>query len=148
MTVGTPPLTRAPAAEAIGLLAGSGRFPLVFAEKTRSLGIPVECVGIRDEASPELAQLVERFHWSGVTRLGRMIRLFKRERVRQVVMAGKIHKMAVMYAPWRVLRYVPDWRGVRFWYGRKRRDNRDDSLLLGIIGEFEADGIAFTSALD
>ena len=32
------------------------------------------CVGIRHEAPPELAALVSRFYWSGVARLGRMIR--------------------------------------------------------------------------
>jgi DUF1009 family protein len=37
---------------------------------------------------------------------------------------------------------------LRFWYTRRRRDNRDDSLLLGIIDEFAADGIRFESALD
>src|SRR5689334_10727764 len=106
----------------IGLLAGSGRFPLVFAEKTRSLGIPVVCVGIRHEAPAELAGLVSRFHWAGVAKLGRMIRCFRREGVRRVVMAGKIHKTA-MHAPWRFFRYWPDWRFVRFWLSRARRDN-------------------------
>jgi DUF1009 family protein len=131
----------------IGLLAGSGRFPVVFAEKTRELGIPVVCVGIRHEAPPELAGLVSRFYWTGVARLGRMIRCFRREGVRRVAMAGKIHKTA-MYAPWRILRFWPDWRFLRFWLGRARRDNRDDTLLLGLIDEFAKDGIAFCSALD
>jgi DUF1009 family protein len=131
----------------IGLLAGSGRFPIVFAEKTRGLGLPVVCVGIRHEAAPELAGLVRRFYWAGVAKLGRMIRLFRREGVQQVIMAGKIHKTA-MHAPWRIFRYWPDWRFVRFWLGRARRDNSDDTLLLGLIGEFARDGIAFSSALD
>ena len=39
----------------VGLLAGSGRFPILFAEKARSVGLPVVCVGIRHEAAPELA---------------------------------------------------------------------------------------------
>jgi DUF1009 family protein len=131
----------------IGLLAGSGRFPVVFAQKARRLGLPVICVGIRHEASPELAELVHRFYWAGVARLGRMIRCFKREGVARATMAGKIHK-TVMHTPWRVMRLWPDWRTVRFWYGRRRRDNRDDSLLLGVIDEFAADGIRFESALD
>jgi DUF1009 family protein len=131
----------------IGLLAGWGRFPVVFAQKTRSLGIPVVCVGIRYEAQAELAGLVERFYWTGLTRLGRMIRCFKREGVRQVVMAGKVHKV-VMNTPWRFFRYWPDWRFVKFWLSRARRDNRDDSILLGIIKEFARDGISFSSALD
>jgi DUF1009 family protein len=133
--------------EPLGLLAGWGRFPFLFAQKARSLQIPVVCVGIRNEASPELAQMVSRFYWAGVARLGQMIRSFKREGVRRVVMAGKIHKTA-MHTPWRILRLWPDWRTLRFWYRRSRRDNRDDTLLLGIIAEFAADGIRFDSALD
>jgi DUF1009 family protein len=133
--------------EPVGLLAGRGRFPIAFAEKARSLGIPVVCVGIRHEASPELRPLVERFYWAGVARLGRMIRCFRGEGVRRAVMAGKVTK-TVMHTPWRWLSCVPDWRMIRFWYDRRRRDNRDDSILLGVINEFAADGIVFTSALD
>lgn len=131
----------------VGLLAGSGRFPIVFAKKARQLGVPVVCVGIRKEAAPELAECVDRFYWAGLARLGRMIRCFKREGVRQVVMAGKILKVA-MHTPWRLLRFLPDWRTVRFWYGRSRPDNRDDTLLLGVIAEFARDGLVFQSALD
>src|SRR5262245_23126891 len=118
----------------IGLLAGGGRFPIVFAEKAASLGIPVVCVGIRHMASPDLEALVDRFYWAGVARLGRMIRCFKREGVRQAVMAGKVTK-AVMHTPWRMLQLLPDWRMVRFWFNRQRRDNLDDNVLLGVIAE-------------
>ena len=34
-------------AEPIGLIAGWGKFPVLFAQKAKSLGIPVICVGIR-----------------------------------------------------------------------------------------------------
>jgi DUF1009 family protein len=130
------------------LLAGWGRFPLVFALKARSLGIPVVCVGLRNAASPELASLVERFYWCRVAALGRIIRLFKREGVERLVMAGKVVKSDIMNAPWRVLSILPDWRTVRVWYSRRRRDNRDDSLLLAVVDEFAADGIRIESALD
>src|SRR5947207_12636128 len=92
----------------VGLLAGSGRFPIVFAEKARQLGIPVVCVGVRGEAPPELAGMVQRFYWARVAALGRMIRCFKREQVACVVMAGKITK-SVLYSPWRWLQLWPDW---------------------------------------
>src|SRR5260221_3976176 len=118
----------------VGLLAGSGRFPIIFAEKARRLGIPVVCVGIRHEASPELAGLVSRFYWAGVARIGKMIDCFRRENVRHVVMAGKIQKTR-MFAPLRWLRLWPDWRTLRFWV-RRRRDNRDGTLLVGLVDEF------------
>src|SRR5215470_17639223 len=131
----------------VGLLAGGGRFPILFAEKARRLGIPVVCVGIRHHAPPELAGLVDRFYWAGIARLGRMIRCFRREGVRRAVMAGKIRK-TVMHTPWRIFRLWPDWRTLAFWFRRRRRDNTDDSLLLGVIAEFAADGIHFESALN
>jgi UDP-2,3-diacylglucosamine hydrolase len=141
----TAPLTRS---APIGLLAGWGRFPMAFALKARKMGIPVVCVGLRNAASPELARLVERFHWCRVAALGRMIRLFKSEGVERLVMAGKVVKSDVMNAPWRVFSILPDWRTMRVWYSRRRRDNRDDSILLAVVDEFAADGIRIESALD
>src|SRR5215510_6512504 len=114
----------------IGLLAGSGRFPVVFAERARGL-----------------AGLVGRFYWAGVARLSRMIRCFKREGVQRIVMAGKIHK-SVIFRPWFLLRLLPDWRTLRLWWRRSRRDNKDDTLLLTVIEEFATEGLRFDSALD
>jgi DUF1009 family protein len=142
-----PTIDRVSHSGPIGLLAGYGRFPIAVAEKARKLGVPVVCVGIRHEASPELRNLVDCFYWSGIARLGRVIRCFKRQGVTRVVMAGKIHK-SVIYTPWRWLSLFPDWRMVRFWFDRARRDNRDDSILLGIIDEFQKDGITMDSALN
>lgn len=132
----------------IGLLAGSGRFPILFAEKARALGLEVTCVGITHEASPTLQDLVHRFHWVRIAALGRMIRCFKRAGVQQIVMAGKVTK-AVIYKPWRIVQLWPDVRMVRFWLSRMftAADNKDDTLMLGMIREFERDGMAFDSAL-
>ncbi len=135
-------------AQPIGLLAGSGRFPITFAEKARRLGLPVVCVGIREEADPQLAEYVSRFHWSGPARLGRMIRLFKQAGVERIVMAGKVHKANILHKPWKWLTLCPDWRTVRFWYSRRRVDNRDDTLLLAVIDEFATEGLSFDSALN
>jgi DUF1009 family protein len=120
---------------------------MVFADKARSLGQQVVCVGIRGEADPSLRGKVDSFYWAGVARLGRMIHCFKREGVERLVLAGKIHKVC-MHEPWRWLRLWPDWRTIRFWYNRKRASNSDDHLLLGIIDEFAADGLRVESALD
>jgi UDP-2,3-diacylglucosamine hydrolase len=137
-----------PSDEPIGLLAGAGRFPIVFAEKARHLGRRVVCVGLRHEASPDLCGLVDHFSWAGLARLSRMIRCFKREGVRRLVMAGKVHKDRILYRPWRLLSLWPDWRFIRLWYDRRRRDNRDDTLLLSVIKEFATEGLTFASALD
>ena len=139
-------LTRRPA-RPVGLLAGSGRFPILFAEAAHRQGLRVACVGIRYEASEELQALCSSFQVVGVARLGGMIRAFRREGVERIVMAGKVTKN-VIYTPWRIVQLCPDLRTILWWYRRNRTDNRDDSLLLSVIAEFERDGMTFASALD
>jgi DUF1009 family protein len=140
----TPSSRRKP----VGLLAGWGTFPLVFAEKARAVGLPVVCIGIRGEASTELARACHRFWWAGAGKMQRVINLFKDAGVEQIVMAGKIHKANILLQPWLLLRYLPDWRTIRWFYNRRRRDNKDDTLLLSLIDEFAKDGLHFTSALE
>jgi UDP-2,3-diacylglucosamine hydrolase len=131
----------------VGLLAAAGRFPVAFAEKARAIGRPIVCVGLRHLASPELKDLADEFHWAGLGKIGRVIRTFSRAGVREIVMAGKVYKTELL-KPFRLLHLLPDWRTLRFWYNRRRRDNRDDSLLLALIDEFAKDGLTFGSALD
>ncbi len=130
----------------IGLLAGSGRFPILFAEAAKRQGLKVACVGLQYEASPILRELCDSYEEVGLSKLGGMIRSFKRRGAAEVVMAGKVTK-SVMHTPLRAIRLCPDLRMIRFWYGRLR-DKKDDSILLGVIAEFAKDGMTFTSALD
>lgn len=136
-----------PEAATIGLLAGSGRFPILFAEAARRQGLQVACVGIRYEASDELRDLCTSYQTIGVSKLGGMIKAFRRQGVQQIVMAGKVTKN-VMYTPWRFVQLWPDYRMIHMWYRTCRADKRDDSILLGVIAEFERDGMTFESALD
>ena len=139
-----PPLA---AKSTIGLLAGSGRFPILFAEAARRQGLRVACVGIRYEAPEELRDLCATFQLIGVSKLGAMIRAFKRQGVGTIVMAGKVTK-SVMYTPWRIVQLCPDFRLLHMWYRTLRNDKRDDSILLAVIAEFARDGMTFASALD
>jgi DUF1009 family protein len=140
--------TRSPASSdaPIGLLAGSGRFPILFAEAAKRQGLKVACVGIRYEAPEILREICDSFEIVGVSKLGGMIRSFRRRGTRQIVMAGKVTK-SVMYTPGRFVRLMPDYRMIRFWL-HTLADKRDDSILLGVIAEFERDGMSFASALD
>lgn len=133
--------------EPIGLLAGWGRLPIVLLQKARSLGVPVVTVGIRHMADPILRELSYRHYWTRLGGMGRTIRCFRREGVRRWCMAGKVHKVS-LFTPWRWLTYLPDGRMLRFYFDHTRRDNADDTLTLGIIREFEKDGLICVSALD
>ncbi|MBX9624181.1 MAG: UDP-2,3-diacylglucosamine diphosphatase LpxI [Gemmataceae bacterium] len=136
-----------PAREPVGLLACAGRFPHVFAEKARATGVPVVCLAVKGMADPGLRAVCTEFHWLRRASLGRLIRTFRRAGVRRWTMAGKFHKHLV-FRPRMLLRFVPDWRMLRFWFLRRRTANNDDSILLGLIAEFRAHGLDCVSALD
>jgi hypothetical protein len=131
----------------LGLLAGSGRFPIAFAEAARRQGQRVFCIGIEGMASEELAEHCDRFTTTRLARLGRAIRLFCRAGVRHIVMAGKIEK-TVLVRPYLFWRVLPDWRTLHMWFRYARRDKKDDTLLLAVIREFERDQLTFESALE
>lgn len=131
----------------VGLLAGGGRFPFYFAEAARKRGIEVVCVGIRDHADADLKDAVDRFYWTGIGKLGFTIRCFLKEEVDGVVMAGKVRKAAI-FVPWRLVHFVPDCKMIKAWFSRNRSDNRDDSILLMIIREFQKEGLRVASALE
>jgi UDP-2,3-diacylglucosamine hydrolase len=134
--------------EPIGLIAGWGRFPILFAQKAQSLNIPVVCVGIRGMADrAALEPHCHRFYWTRLASLSRPIRCFKREGVRRWTMAGKVFKVKV-FSPARWFTLLPDLRMIRFWFFRRRADNADDTLTLALIDEFAREGLACTSALD
>lgn len=136
--------------QAIGLLAGWGRYPIVVAETLRRHGYEVHCLGVKDHADPALAKICDRFDWIGLGKLGRAIRWFQRGGVVDVTMAGKVHKV-VLFQPWLWIRHLPDWRTIRcFWphFVSARKDNKDDTLLGAIIDEFAVDGIRFAPATD
>ena len=131
----------------IGLLAGAGRFPILFAIKARELGIPVICIGVAGMADPALRDVCHEFHWLRRLSMGTVLRHFRRNGVKRWTMAGKYYK-TVLFQPWRWLRLLPDWRAARFLVSRLRGDNADDSLLLGVIAEFDRYGYTCVSALE
>ncbi|MBX3439852.1 MAG: UDP-2,3-diacylglucosamine diphosphatase LpxI, partial [Planctomycetaceae bacterium] len=146
MTADILPFPRTSSNTRIGLLAGAGRFPIVFAEKARIQGYSVQCMGILGLASEELGELCDDFRTAPLARVGRAIRYFRRQGVDRVVMAGKIEKR-VLFDPWRVVRLLPDWRTVHMWLRYAAENKKDDTLLLAVIREFARDNIRVESAL-
>ncbi len=123
----------------LGLIAGSGKLPFILAAAAHRRGERVVCVGIQDEAAPELREAVDRFHWCGVAKVGRLIRIFKKEGVDRAVMVGKVRKSR-MYTPFRILKMRPDFRTLKLWY-RTVKDKSDDTLLGALARELESEGI-------
>jgi UDP-2,3-diacylglucosamine hydrolase len=117
----------------IGLIAGGGQFPLLFARAAREKGIDVFAVAHVNETDPELEAHVTRIAWVHLGQLRRLLRFFKQHAVAEAVMMGGIKKT-------RMFRDVrPDLKTIALMAGL--RHTHDDNLLRAFAGALEAEGI-------
>ncbi|AQT69057.1 hypothetical protein STSP2_02242 [Anaerohalosphaera lusitana] len=127
--------------QTLGLIAGEGRLPFLVADGARRAGLRVVCVGLADSADPELADHTDVFFEGVVTRPAGWMRKLRKQGVSSTIMVGRVKKTA-MYTPWRIIRYLPDWRALRIWYWRLgKTDKRDDTVLNAIAAELASGDI-------
>ena len=119
--------------ENIGLIAGKGQFPLLFARAAQEHGARVIAVAHRGETEPALASLVSECHWVYVGQLGKIIRIFKAAGVRRAVMAGGLSRGRLFRE------FRPDLRALGVI--RRAGAGRDDRLLRAVAAELEQEGI-------
>src|SRR5262249_8825852 len=143
-----PPLGLFRPDEPVALLAGWGRFPIVFAEKAREVGLRVVTLALRDHADPALEQVSWRCHWVGPFCMGWMMQYAHEAGARRGGRVGKLSKADLMYRPWRLWHWLPDIRTLMWYFFRHKGDMRDDTVMLSVIEEFGRDGLEFASALD
>lgn len=126
----------------LGLIAGEGEFPKMVARGARRAGRRVVIVGLKNNYDPEIPALADAFYPVGVARLGKWIRCFQREGVRECVMAGRVRKSTAMgMSRLRLmLAYLPDWTSIRLWF-HAARDRRNDSLLAAVADEMKRNGV-------
>ncbi|MFN8642160.1 MAG: UDP-2,3-diacylglucosamine diphosphatase LpxI [Candidatus Binatia bacterium] len=120
--------------EPIGLIAGNGSFPLLFARTARQQGLAVVAVAHEGESDPALAAEVASCTWIKVGQLDAIVRTFQAAGVRRAVMAGGIRKAALLE------HFAPDERGQRFL--ARLTQWSDDVLLRGVAEELQGEGIA------
>jgi len=120
-------------AERVGLIAGSGRFPVLFAETARRRGVEVVAVAHRGETAPELGRVVHAITWISTGEIDAMIQALKAARVTRTVMVGGIAKARLFHE----LR--PDARALRVI--ARVGKLRDDLLLRALAEELESEGI-------
>lgn len=125
----------------LGLIAGGGRLPCLIADGARAAGMTVVCVGLAGGVEADLRGHVDTFFLGAAARPGGWMRKLRRHGVRRTVMVGRVAKTS-LFVPWRIVRYIPDWRALRIWYWRLRHsDKRNDAVLCAIADELAAGGI-------
>lgn len=117
----------------IGLIAGGGQFPLLFAEAAKAKGKKVAAVAHLNESFPELDQAADAVCWVKLGQLGKIIRFFREHDVKEAVFAGTITKT-------RIFRDVlPDLKGISLW--NKIDSRQDDAILRAVANVLEGEGI-------
>ena len=132
--------------ERLGLIAGNGRFPILFAQSAKAKGVNLIAVAIEDEASPEIEKYVEKLYWVGVAKIGKLIKTLKDENIDKVVMAGGLTKSHI-HSKFKHLKLRPDLRAINMWY-KKLRSKHDHSILEAVAEELAEDGIQLISSID
>lgn len=117
----------------IGLIAGNGRFPVIFADNARKLGLHVTAVAHEGETEPELERHVDRIHWIKIGQLNKLIKAFKDDGIQQAVMLGGIKKTHVFST------VRPDFRTLAL--ATRLALWKDDDILREFAAELEREGI-------
>ena len=122
----------------IGIIAGGGQFPTLFAKAAKTAGYTVVAAAHRSETAAELAHYVDAIEWVHLGQLKKIIRFFRKNEVTQAVMMGSITKTR-MFTDVR-----PDIKAIALLAGM--RHTHDDGILRAVAGALEKDGIAIRAS--
>ncbi len=117
----------------IGLVAGGGQFPLMFAEEARGRGLRVFVVAHHNETSVDISKKADDVCWLKLGQLGKAIKYFQKNGVKEIAFAGSITKTRMFKD------IFPDIKGLTLW--NKIDYRQDDAILRAVAGAFEQEGI-------
>ena len=117
----------------IGLIAGSGQFPIIFSKEAKSKGLSIYAVAYLNEADPGIREYVEAIEWIHLGQIKRLIKFFKKNNIYEAVMMGGIKKT-------RMFKDVkPDLKAISIIAGL--RHTHDDGILSAFANALEIEGI-------
>lgn len=136
MSVGREPRAGATGGPPVGLIAAAGALPVEIARGAKRLGRGVICVDVLD-GDPALQGLAEAYYAISLGELGGLIDALRRHGVREVLLAGKVDKLAAM----RSVRLDAQGAQVALRFA----DLRDASILSVFVGVLEEAGFEVAS---
>lgn len=106
----------------IGLIAGQGEFPLLFAQAAASLNKNVVVFGVKGYTDKRVESFAKETHYVELGALGSLVDLLKKTKIKNVVLAGGVPKKEI---------YNPDFKldNTARGFIHETRNKGDDHLL-------------------
>lgn len=117
----------------IGLIAGSGRIPIVLADSIKKNGLDITAISLDENVSRELEKYTDKVYSFAPTQIGKIISKLHDEKIKEVVIVGKVEK-GLLY---RNLKF--DLRSIKIL--SRLSDRNDVTILLAIVDELASEGI-------
>ncbi len=117
----------------IGLIAGGGQFPRLFAQKAAQHGYEVIGAGFHSETDPALGDQVAEFKWLYLGQINKLVKYFKKHGVSNAVMLGSVQKANIF----KDIR--PDLKALAFIAKTVR--THDDGILTSFADLMATEGI-------
>src|SRR5579885_2745600 len=121
-----------------GMIAGSGRFPVLALESARRFGWEVVAIGIKEEASREIERLASRCYWISLGALSRLIEICKQESISELMMCGQVKHVKIFSS------ISPDWRLVKLLASLEAKNT--DALIGGVQKVLAGEGITLADS--
>jgi DUF1009 family protein len=118
----------------IGLIAGRGNFPILFAQEAKRAGYSVTAVGVKANTKNSLRRYIDKLYWIEVTEFKRIVNIFRQENISKAAMAGQINPR-LLFNP-----KVMNHPEVRDFFGQIQ-DRRADTVFKAFAGKLHDAGI-------
>jgi len=125
----------------IGLIAGSGKFPIFLSEAAKANGVEVIAIALNSETDAAIEKAANKVYWQNLGQSKKLIDTLKAEGIKHAIMAGKISKTTIIRES---LRLDKEARSLL----SRVVDRRDDTLLLAVakrLKEFDIELIDSTT---
>jgi DUF1009 family protein len=127
-----------PQLDALGIIAGNGRYPVLLAEAARAAGVRrLVIAGFSGETDPAVEKLADAYTRLRVGQLGALCAFFRGEKIAHAVMAGQI-------APGNLFDLRPDLKALLLL--AKLRERNAESIFGAIADELARSGVELLPA--
>lgn len=129
--------------DALGIIAGSGVYPLLLADAARVAGVKrIAVAAFTDETSADIRNRADEVQWLRVGQLGKLLNFFREAKLHHAIMAGQI-------APGNLFSLRPDFKAM-FLLARLKERNAESifSAIADQLGEIDVELLPATTFLD